>query len=148
MSTDNQYGEKYRRLYAALKQGDYSDAKKMLHSESLNFVQFMDDYISKHGLVRQTILQKADIPVGVGYKYLSGSKRTKNRNVILRLCIAMEMPLTDVQKVLSLYGMSALGENDRDSVIIAGIENRSTVDEIHEWLEALVLEPLMDIYDR
>ena len=148
MATDNQNAEKYRRLYNALTQGDYADAKKMLSGENQTFVQFMDDYIAQHGLVRQTILQKADIPVAVGYKYLSGSKRTKNRNTIIRLCIGMEMPLADVQKALNLYGMSALGGSDRDCVIIAGIDHRSTVDEIHEWLQSLSLEPLMDLYDR
>ena len=144
----NQYSDKYLRLYSALVQGEYADAKSLLSSEEETFVQFMDTYIAEHGLVRQTILQRADIPVAVGYKYLSGTKRTKNRNTILRLCIAMEMTVNDVQKVLALYGMNALGESSRDSVILVGIEHRSTVDSIDEWLRAMAMEPLMDSYDR
>ena len=144
----NQYSDKYLRLYSALVQGEYADAKSLLSGEEQTFVQFMDTYIAEHGLVRQTILQRADIPVAVGYKYLSGAKRTKNRNTILRLCIAMEMTVDDVQKVLTLYGMNALGESSRDSVILVGIEHRSTVDNIDEWLRAMAMEPLMDSYDR
>ena len=60
----------------------------------------------------------------------------------------MEMTVDDVQKVLTLYGMNALGESSRDSVILVGIEHRSTVDNIDEWLRAMAMEPLMDSYDR
>lgn len=148
MVTDIQYSEKHRRLYAALKQGDFSNVREMLQKEELTFVRFMDDYISSHGLVRQAILRKADIPVAVGYKYLTGAKRTKNRNTILRLCIAMGMPFEDVQQALNLYGMSALGESDRDSIIATGIAHRSSVDEIDDWLRALSMDALMDSYDR
>ena len=120
----------------------------MINSEEQSFVQFMDEYIARHGLVRQTILLRADIPVAVGYKYLNGTKRTKNRNTILRLCIAMNMHIDDVQKVLSLYGMSALHDSGRDSIIIMGIEYRSKVDTIDEWLRNMGLEPIMENYDR
>ena len=99
----NQYSDKYLRLYSALVQGEYADAKNLLNGDEQTFVQFMDTYIAEHGLVRQTILQRADIPVAVGYKYLSGAKRTKNRNTILRLCIAMEMTVDDVQKVKQFF---------------------------------------------
>ena len=148
MATNILYSEKHRRLYAALKRGEFTDVKEMLHKEELTFVRFMDDYISSHGLVRQTILRKADIPVAVGYKYLTGAKRTKNRNTILRLCIAMEMAVEDVQQALQLYGMNALGETDRDSIIVTGITHRSSVDEIDDWLRALSMDALMDSYDR
>ena len=146
--SETQYSKKYMRLYSALSQGDYSTAKKLLPKENQNFVQFIDDYISQHGQVRQALLRKADIPVGVGYKYLTGAKRTKNRNVILRLCIAMGMTLKDVQRALNLYGMSTLSENDRDSVIIAGIEHSASIDEIDEWLCSLSMGALMDHYDK
>ena len=148
MTNSNLYSEKYRRLYSAITQGDFAEAKSMIHSEEQSFVQFMDEYIAQHGLVRQTILHRADIPVAVGYKYLNGTKRTKNRNTILRLCIAMSMTLDDVQKVLGLYGMSGLNDSGRDSIIIMGIEYRSTVDTIDEWLRNLALEPIMENYDR
>lgn len=148
MNNDNQYTRKYQQLYAALKQGDFAGAQELLHNEAQSFVSFMDDYISRHGLIRQTILRRADIPIGVGYKYLSGAKRTRNRNTILRLCIAMEMQLEDVQQALRLYGMNPLSDNARDSVIAAGIDHRSSVDEIDDWLAGLSMEALLDSYDR
>jgi hypothetical protein len=148
MINSNQYSEKYRRLYSAITQGDFAGAKSMIDSKEQSFVQFMDEYIAQHGLVRQTILLRADIPVAVGYKYLNGTKRTKNRNTILRLCIAMNMHINDVQKVLSLYGMSALNDSGRDSVIIMGIVHRSDVDTIDDWLRAMAFEPIMENYDR
>lgn len=148
MANCNQILEKYRRLYSAMAQGDFEEAKSMIHGEEPSFVQFMDQYIAQHGLVRQTILFRADIPVAVGYKYLNGTKRTKNRNTILRLCIAMEMTLDEVQKALSLYGMKALNDSGRDSVIIVGIVHRNKVNDIDEWLRAMALEPITEDYDR
>jgi hypothetical protein len=148
MTDSNKVAEKYRRLYSAISQGDFAGAKNMIRNEEQSFVQFMDDYIIQHGLIRQNILHRADVPVAVGYRYLNGTKRTKNRNTILRLCIAMDMTLEEVQKALSLYGMSALTDSGRDSVIVLGIEHRSSVDTIDEWLRAMAQEPLMEDYDR
>lgn len=148
MDTSEQRTERDRRVYFALLNGNYTEAKSLVHSEAPSFVQFIDEYIAQHGLVRQTVLLKADIPVGVGYKYLNGTKRTKNRNTILRLCIAMQMGIEDTQKALSLYGMNALTETGRDNIITIGIDHRSNVDTIDEWLRGLSMEPLMEEYDR
>ena len=108
----------------------------------------MDEYITQNGLVRQAILHKADIPIAVGYKYLNGTKRTKNRNTILRLCIAMKMSLDEVQKALNLYGMNPLKDSGRDYIITVGIESRSSIDTIDDWLRDMALEPIMENYDR
>lgn len=145
---DNQYLERYRSLFSALDQGNFDQAKQLLPQREESFVQFMDDYITSKGLVRQAIMRRADIAVSFGYKLLTGEKHTKNRNVILRLCIAMQMELDDVQKALCLYGMNGLGNNQRDNIISAGIVYRRSVDEIDDWLLTLKLSALLDSYDR
>lgn len=146
MSDD--YLSRYKSLFSALSRHDYEQAAHFLSKEECSFTQFMDDYIYEHGLVRQTIMRRADVAVSYGYKLLTGEKHTKNRNIILRICIAMQMPLETIQKALSLYGMNGLGDDKRDSVISTGIVYRCSVDEIDEWLISLGLDPLLDPYDR
>ena len=148
MKMGNQYLERYRSLFSALNQGNFDQAKQLLPQKESSFVQFMDEYISHNGLIRQTIMRRADIAVSFGYKLLTGEKHTKNRNIILRLCIAMQMELDDLQKVLSLYGMNALSDNQRDNIISVGVVYRQSVDAIDDWLVNLGLEALLDSYDR
>lgn len=144
----NDYAERYRSLFIALSNKDFSQASGFLSKQDNTFYSFINTYIDVHGLVRQSIMRRADIPVSYGYKLLTGDKHTKNRNVIIRLCVAMDMPIDDVQKALSLYEMSSLGDSNRDRIIITGIIYRQSVDEINEWLVSMEMEPLMDGYDR
>ena len=86
-----------------------------------DFVSFIDDYISSHGLTRAFIINKANL-TNYGYRILDGTKHTKNRNLILRICLAMGMNLEDTQKALKLYNMRLLDDTlFRDKIIIAGI---------------------------
>lgn len=141
------YVERRQLLFQALKNQDYQTAKEILPKIESDFVRFVDSYISENGLVRQNILLKADIAQSYGYKILTGQKHTKNRNLILRLLIAMKMDLNHIQKGLSLYGMNILSDSGRDEIILTGIIYQQTIDEIDEWLVSLNLERLMDSYD-
>ncbi len=62
---------------------------------------------------------KADIPERYGYKLLSGEKRTKQRDVILRICYAAEFTLQEIQRVLKKYEMPQLyAEIPRDALLM------------------------------
>lgn len=145
---NDDYISRYQKLYSVLSNRDFESAAKLLGKSENTFAEFIDQYIYENGLVRQAIMRRADVAVSYGYKILTGEKHTNNRNIILRICIAMNMQLDMVQKALSLYGMSALGDSRRDEVLSAGIVYRQTVDEIDDWLVSLKMEPLMDSYDR
>lgn len=72
------------------------------------FAQYMRALIKEKNLFQQDIFLKADISDGYGYKLLSEEKRTKQRDVILRLCYAAELTLEETQKALKIYGMPEL----------------------------------------
>ena len=141
------YVERRKLLFQALKNQDYQTAKVILPKTDSDFVRFVDSFIAENGLVRQNILLKADIAQSYGYKILTGQKHTNNRNLILRLLIAMKMDLDHIQKGLALYGMNILCDSGRDEIIITGIIFQQTIDEIDEWLISLDMERLMDSYD-
>ncbi len=92
--------------------------------EKRPFAIFMRERIREKGLKRQEVFLAADISEGYGYKLLSEEKHTKQRDVILRLCIAAGLTYKETQKALKLYGMTPLyAKIPRDSVFIIALNN-------------------------
>ena len=71
-------------------------------------------------------------------------KRTKDRDLILRLCIAGHFSLEETNRALKLYGMPELySKNSRDACLIVGISNRIyRLDKIDDMLEKRGLEKI------
>ncbi|MEA4919788.1 MAG: hypothetical protein VB078_02515 [Clostridiaceae bacterium] len=100
------------------------------------FCAYMDALILEKRLKRRGIFQKADIPQKYGYKLLSGESHTSNRDKLLRIFIAMNMTLKEIQRALALYDMPVLyPKRKRDAIIIIAINKGvSSVDIVNEWL--------------
>jgi hypothetical protein len=79
-----------------------------LFPDAAPFRSFMDAHIARRQLSRQELFLAAGISPRYGYKLLSGEKRTRQRDVLLRLFLAAHMELQEVQRGLKLYGMSPL----------------------------------------
>lgn len=109
---------------------------KHLAGQFSGFPAYMDTIISKKGLKRQDIFQKADLPQKYGYKLLSGETHTTDRDKLLRIFIAMDMTLKETQRALELYGLATLyPKKKRDAIIIIAINKGiSLVDTVNEWL--------------
>lgn len=89
------------------------------------FHNYVRELIKKKNLRQQDVYLAADIPEKYGYKLLSGEKRTRQRDVILRLCYAAEFDLNETQKALKLYRMPELyAKIPRDAVIMIAINER------------------------
>ena len=107
-----------------------------------NFVSFIDDYISSRGIKRTYIIRQANL-TNYGYRVLDGTKHTTNRDLILRICLAMGMNLDDIQKALRLYNMRLLDDSlFREEIIIAGIVTGKSVLDIDILLSKAGEEPL------
>ncbi len=130
--------ERYAKLISALngdERGIKSYIKDYNSKRNLDFVSFIDEYIYSHGIQRSYIIREANLNPQYGYKLLNGSKHTHNRNIILRICIAMGMNLEDTQQSLRCYDMRLLDiEIIRDKIIMAGIETRKKLLDIDIWL--------------
>lgn len=109
-----------------------------------DFPSLMDTIIELKGLVRKDIFQRADIAWREGYKILRGEVRTANRDKLLRLFLAMEFSLKQVQRALVLYEMPELHpRKKRDAVFIIAFNQRQySVDQLNERLLELGLEQL------
>lgn len=109
-----------------------------------DFPALMDNIIERKGLTRKDIFQRADLAWREGYKILRGEVRTANRDKLLRLFLAMELTLQQVQRALALYEMPQLyPRKKRDAVlIIAFNRGQYSVDRTNEKLIKLGLDPL------
>ena len=100
------------------------NAESIINNEYA-FHDYMRELIKKKNLKQQDVYLAADIPEKYGYKLLSGEKRTRQRDVILRLCYAAKFDLDETQKALKLYRMPELyAKIPRDAVIMIAINER------------------------
>lgn len=89
------------------------------------FIPYFKNLFKEKGLTQQTVFLKADIPERYGYKLLSGEKRTKQRDVILRICYAAEFTLKETQRALKTYGLPELyAKIPRDAFLMIAFNER------------------------
>lgn len=136
------------RLLSALERGSKKEIDNIFNDSidpilPASFTTYMDMIINKKVMKRQDIAQKADLSRSYSYKLLTGEKRTKERDKIILLCMAIEMTLDEVQTALDLYPFPRLNTNlKRDTLISIAIKNKKSIDELDEWLNKMDL-PLL-----
>lgn len=109
-----------------------------------DFSEYFKELFKVKGILQQTVFLKADIPERYGYKLISGEKRTRQRDIILRICYAAEFTLEETQKALKKYGMPELyAKIPRDAFLMIVFNERpGNVIEVNEFLEKNNMEPL------
>ena len=106
--------------------GDYlSENEASMANGGQGFSFYVKERITAKNLRLQEVFLRADISERYGYKLLSGEKKTRQRDVILRLCYAAEFTLEETQKALRLYRMTPLyARVDRDALLIIAFNTR------------------------
>ena len=104
----------------------------------------MKNTFAEKKITQQAVFLKADIPERYGYKLLSGEKRTRQRDVILRICYAAGMSLEETQKALRKYEMPELYlKIPRDALLMIIFKERpGGIIEVNEQLKSKGMEPL------
>ena len=82
------------------------------------FSKYMRAVIRKKGLKQRDVFLWADIPERYGYKLISEEKRTRQRDVILRICYAARFTTAETQKALRIYEMPQLYEKMPRDVVL------------------------------
>lgn len=82
--------------------------RESMNPEEGAFCIYLKQLLVEKRLTQQSVFLKADIPERYGYKLLSGEKRTKQRDIILRICYAAELTLEETQRALKKYQMPEL----------------------------------------
>lgn len=101
-----------------------SDGEEMIKDDKA-FATYMHQLINQKNIKQQDIFLEADISERYGYKLLSEEKRTRQRDVILRICYVANFTLKETQKALKLYKMPELyARIPRDALIMAVFNER------------------------
>lgn len=116
--------------------GYYKDNSEYL-AEGKAFYYYVKDVIESKNIRLKNMYIAAGVSESYGGQVVRMEKRTKNRDLIIRLCIAGHFQVDEVSRALKLYGMSALYAKDkRDVCIMVAINNRKyDLIEIDELLE-------------
>lgn len=108
------------------------------------FPVYMKDIFREKKLTQQMVFLRADIPERYGYKLLSGEKRTRQRDIILRICYAAEMSLEETQRALKKYEMPVLyAKIPRDALLMIVFNERpGNIIDVNEILKEHGMEAL------
>lgn len=105
--------------------GYFSNNKKYLAEGEKAFYYYMKDVLEAKNILLKDVYSFSGVSESYGGKIITMEKHTKNRDLILRLCIAGHFSLDKINRALKLYGMNPLYAKDRrDAVIIVAVNNR------------------------
>ena len=89
------------------------------------FYSYMKYELEKKNIRLKDMYSFAGVTESYGGKILTMEKHTKDRDLIIRLCLAGHFSWTEMNRALKLYGFSELySKEPRDAVIIVALNNR------------------------
>ena len=112
---------------------------------SLNpFGVYLKECLKNNHITQQQTFLQAQIPEGYGYKLLSGEKKTRQRDVILRICYAAKFSLAETQRALKKYKMPELyAKVPRDALLMIAFNERpGSILDVNDLLNQKGLQPL------
>ena len=120
------------------------DNRGSMDSESGSFSTYIKNILANKHMTQQEVFLKADIPERYGYKLLSGEKRTKQRDIILRICYASDLSLSETQRALKKYELPELyAKKPRDALLmIIFNEKPGSIIDVNSFLKENGMEPL------
>ena len=115
----------------------YKTNRKYLAEEKKAFYYYFKDVLDKKNIMLKDVYSFAGVTESYGSKIISMEKHTKNRDLIIRLCLAGHFTWEETNRALKLYGFTELYAKDpRDACIIVAINNRMFAPyQIDEMLE-------------
>ena len=104
--------------------------------------EYIELEIEKRNIKKAYVIKKSGINKRYFNDIIAGNK-TPNRRYIVRIFLAMELDLCDVQWYLKACDYPNLyAKNKRDAVIIYCLNNKLSVDECNKMLNKIGLENL------
>lgn len=92
---------------------------------------YLNQLVAERGLKKNQVLKAAEINEIYGYQIFAGSRKP-SRDKLIALCIGMGLSAEEIKSALKYAGEALLyARSKRDSVIIAGILQGSSVMEIN-----------------
>ena len=103
----------------------FKDNEKYMADEKKAFYYYMKDMFDEKNIKLKDVYSSAGVTESYGSKILTMEKHSRDRDLIIRLCIAGHFNWDETNRALKLYGMSELYAKDpRDAVLIVALNNR------------------------
>ena len=103
----------------------YKNNRQYMEEGKKAFYYYMKDVLESKNILLKDVYSFAGVTESYGSKILTMEKHTKNRDLIIRFCMAGHFLLGETNRALKLYGMSPLYAKDkRDACLIVAINNR------------------------
>ena len=125
--------------------GEYiSENNKYLADDKKGFYYYYRDVLDSKHILLKDIYAKVGVTESYGSKIISMEKHTKNRDLIIRLCIAGHFSLDEINRALKLYGFNPLyAKSQKDACVIVALNNHIyDIDRINELLKENDLDNL------
>ena len=105
---------------------DYlKDIAKNRANDKRGFYYFFKDALDDKGIKLKDVYIRAGVSESYGGQLIRMENHTKNRDVIIRLCLAGHFDLGEINRALKLYGFKELYAKDsKDACLIVAINNR------------------------
>ncbi len=117
------------------------DNEKYLAGDKKSFYYYFKDVLDEKNIKLKDVYSFAGVSESYGSKIITMEKHTKDRDLIIRLCIAGHFNWDETSRALKLYGFSDLYAKDpRDACIILAINNR--IFDMYEIDEKLLAQGL------
>ena len=98
---------------------------RYMADDKKGFYYYFKDVLDEKNMKLKDVYSFAGVSESYGSKILTMEKHTKNRDLIIRLCIAGHFSWDETNRALKLYGMTELYAKDpRDACLIVAINNR------------------------
>ena len=98
---------------------------RYMADDKKGFYYYFKDVLDEKNIKLKDVYSFAGVSESYGSKILTMEKHTKNRDLIIRLCIAGHFSWEETNRALKLYGLTELYAKDpRDACLIVAINNR------------------------
>ena len=106
--------------------GDYlKDNGRYMADDKKGFYYYMKDVLADKNIKLKDVYSFAGVTESYGSKIVTMEKHTKDRDLIIRFCIAGRFSWDETNRALKLYGLSELySKNPRDACLIVALNNR------------------------
>ena len=98
--------------------------------------QYFDDILARKGIQKKDLFVRAGISPNLGYQLLRGIRKSKNRDVYLKIAIEAGLTLDETQQMLKLLNVGVIYPlKERDAVVYYGMTHGYNLVRIQELIE-------------
>lgn len=100
------------------------DNSKYLADPRKGFYYYYKDVLDTKHIKLKDVYAQVGVTESYGSKIVSMEKHTKNRDLIIKFCLAGHFSLEETNRALKLYGFNELySKNPKDACIIVALNN-------------------------